>query len=297
MQTTPLSANHPLLQAKPLLGNIPLPPHPEVLRKVLDEYRKPAPDLIHIANLVGSDVCLSGAVIQAVNSPLYGLRSAVTSILQAINLLGLRRLLLLVRAVALRNGFGQNGECERFWHSATEMAQTSLLLAERLAYPEKEELYTLTLSHDCGLLLMMLHFPDYKTRLIQANAELTLPVTAWEDQYYGLNHTDLGFLICTSWFLPPALCHVVAFHHKPFSETRHGRRVVEKVVTLLALLKMVRHVHARYRHLTRGDLADDPEWTQDCPGILQHLGLSEPDFLNLQDELLDHLENAPHDEG
>lgn len=295
MQPTSLNDNHPLLRAKPLLRNIPLPPQPEVLRKVLAAYRQPTPDIHLIAELVGADVCLSGAVIQAVNAPLFGLRHTIVSIHQAITLLGLRRVLLLVRAVALRNGFGSNTECARFWQTASDMAHLSLLLAERLQLGDKENLYTVGLVHDCGMLLMMLHFPDYKTLLTQANHTSSLPVTAWEDEHYGLNHTDLGFLICMSWFLPPELCHAVAFHHKPFSETRHGRRQVESALNMLAVLKIVRHVHSCFRHMAYGDM-EEPEWAQDSHPVLEYFGLSEPDFLSLRDELLDALENAPRGE-
>lgn len=295
MQSIDIDDSHPLLRAKPLLRSIPLPPQPEVLRKVLDEYRQSIPDLNHIADLVGSDVSLSGSVIQAVNSPLFGLRHTVASIPQAINLLGLRKLLLLVRAVALRNGFGRDADCERFWTSANDMAQISLHLADRLNFAEKEEFYTLGLVHNCGMLLMMRQFPDYKGLLAQANCDPDRPVTHWEDERYGLNHTDLGFLISVSWFLPPALCHAVAFHHRPFSETRHGRRQIESVVTLLAALKAVRHIHSRHRYIVRGDL-EDMEWERDSAAVLEYLGLSEPDFLSLRDELLDALENIVRDE-
>lgn len=294
MQSSIINENHPLLRAKPLLRNIPLPPQPEVLRKVLDEYRQPIPDLPRIAELIGSDVSLAGAVIQMVNSPLFGLRSNVTSIQQAINLLGLRRLLLLVRAVALRHGLGE-GKYERFWDSANKMAHIGLMLADRLQFEDKENFYTVGLVHDCGLLLMMLHFPDYKTLLAQSNNAPTLPVTAWEDARYGLNHTDLGFLICTSWFLPPELCHAVAFHHKPFSETVHGRRQVDSALTLLAVLKLIRHIHACYRRMFYQDI-DAPEWERDGEAVLRYLGLSEPDYLSLQDDLLDALENSTPDE-
>lgn len=293
MQPTILDDNHPLLRAKPLLRSIPLPPQPEVLRKVLEEYRQATPDLHRIATLIGSDVSLSGAVLQAVNSPLFGLRHTVTVIPQAIGLLGLRKVLLLVRAVALRNGFGRNAECNRFWDSANVMAQISLMLAERLKLTEKEELYTIGLFHDCGMLLMMQQFPDYKTLLSRANNDPARPVTAWEDERYGLNHTDLGFLISVSWYLPPILCHVVASHHKPFVDLAHSqRRVADSALTLLATHKAARHIHVRYRQMLRGDM-EDQEWGRDNAAVLAHLGLSEPDFVTLRDDLLDSLETAP----
>lgn len=293
MQSIDLDNNHPLLRAKPVLRSIPLPSQPEVLRKVLDEYRQPTPDLHRIATLIGADVCLSGAVIQAVNAPLFGLRRNITSVIQAISLLGLRRVLLLVRAVALRNNFGRDADCMRFWDSANTMAHIGLLLAERLAPSAKEELYTVGLFHDCGMLLMMQQFPDYKRLLTQANNDPSRSVTAWEDERYGINHADLGFLISVTWFLPPDLCHVVAFHHQPFSETRHGRRQVASVVTMLAALKIARHIHSRYRHLSRGDTEkQDWEWERDSAAVLEYLGLSEPDFLALGDQLLDALETS-----
>lgn len=292
-----ISDDHPLLRAKPILSSIPLPPQPEVLRKVFDEYRQPTPDLQHIAGLVSSDVSLSGAVLQAVNSPLFGLRHTVTAIPQAIGLLGLRRVLLLVRAVALRNSFGRDAECERFWDSANTMANISYIMAERLGLVDKDDLYTVGLFHDCGMLLMLKQFSDYKALLTQANNDTSRPVTEWEDERYGLNHTDLGFLISVSWFLPPALCHAVAVHHKPFANMINGkRRIVDGALTLLAAHKAAHHIFSRYRQQRRGD-REDPLWLQESAAVLAQLGLSEPDFLAARDQLLDDLEGILHGAG
>lgn len=198
----------------------------------------------------------------------------------------------MVRAVALRSGFGRSAECNRFWDSANIMAQISLMLAERLKLVEKEELYTIGLFHDCGMLLMMQHFPDYKTLLSQANNTPDRPVTAWEDERYGLNHTDLGFLISVSWYLPPTLCHVVASHHRPFADLAQSqRRISDSALTLLAAHKASHHIHTRHRQMVRGDMVD-MEWDRDNAAVLGHLGISEPDFFTLRDDLLDSLDDT-----
>lgn len=308
MQPNQLNNIRPLLRAKPILRSIPLPTQPEVLRKILDEYHQPSLDLRQVAKWVSSDVSLSGAVLQIVNAPLFGLDRTITSIPQAIRLLGPRRLLLLIRAVSLHNGFGGGPDCDLFWKSANEIARLSLLLADRLQLSEKDELYTVSLVHDCGLLLMMQHFPDYKKRLIDVEYKPGDLVTDWEDAHYGLNHADLSFLISVSWFLPPVLCHAIAFHHQPFSETHYGRRRVEVASILLAALKTVRHIYAHYQetlvtplsngfqHMMRGT-QEDHEWARDSAAILKYLGVSELDFLNLRDDLIDALENNASAEG
>ena len=66
-----------------------IPPCPKILLDLSAEVRKEEPDLQRIERLVSGDVGLSAALIKTVNSPFYGLRSKVHSVMQAIHMLGL----------------------------------------------------------------------------------------------------------------------------------------------------------------------------------------------------------------
>lgn len=61
-------------------------PCPKILLELSAEARKDEPDLNRIEKLISAYVGLSAALIKTVNSPCYGLRTKVNSIMQAISI-------------------------------------------------------------------------------------------------------------------------------------------------------------------------------------------------------------------
>lgn len=282
-----------LLKHRPLLGNIHLPPQPEVLRKVLEEYHKTTPDLPRIAALISEDVGLAGAVLQAVNSPLFGLAKSVVSVQQAIALLGLRWVLMLVRAVAFRNAWGDTSEHARFWDTTHDTSALGIILARRFATVAPEEVYALCLFHDAGMLIMMRLFPDYKNVLARVNRSAEDIQTGEENRRYGMDHAELGFLLGHVWMLPQHLCRAIMAHHHPFGSVLTNAALGSDVLTPLALLTMSHQMIAVRRRLWHAE--GNGEWLRDGPEVMRYLGLEEQDFLALQDSILEEMERD--DEG
>lgn len=278
-----------LLKRRPSLANIHLPPQPEVLRKVMQEYRKSTPDLARMAALISGDMSLAAAVLQAVNSPLFSLTKSVVSIQQAIALLGLRWVLMLVRAVAFRNTWGNAGEHARFWDTNNDVTALGLILARRLGTVDPEEVYALCLFHDGGMLILMRSFPDYKNLLARVNRGETDIQTDEENRRYGMDHAELGFLLGCTWVLPQHLCRAIMVHHRPFRELLDKKAALgPDVLTPLALLKTAHQLSSVRRRLWRAE--ENPEWLREGPEVMAYLGLEPGDFLALQDSILEELE-------
>lgn len=245
-----------LLKRRPSLANIHLPPQPEVLRKLMQEYRKSTPDLARMAALISGDMSLAAAVLQAVNSPLFSLTKSVVSIQQAIALLGLRWVLMLVRAVAFRDAWGNAGEHAPFWDTNNDVTALGLILARRLGTVDPEEVYALCLFHDGGMLILMRSFPDYK----------------------NTQH----------------LCRAIMVHHRPFRELSDKKNALgPDVLTPLALLKTAHQLSSVRRRLWRAE--ENPEWLREGPEVMVYLGLERGDFLALQDSILEELERDDAD--
>ena len=86
-----------------LFGKIDIPSLPEVAARLLAAFRAEDPDMFELSKLITGDVGLSTKVLSTVNSSYYGLRHKVTSVQQAVSLLGLRQIRSLT--TALRAGF------------------------------------------------------------------------------------------------------------------------------------------------------------------------------------------------
>ena len=77
-----------------------LPPLPTAVAKVLDETNKTEPDLHRIDEIIAGDQALASKVLRIVNSAYYGLSRQVTSVGQAVMILGIQQ----VRTITLSVG-------------------------------------------------------------------------------------------------------------------------------------------------------------------------------------------------
>jgi HD-like signal output (HDOD) protein len=261
-----------------------IPPCPKILLDLAEEARKEEPDLHRIEQLICADVGLSAALIKTVNSPFYGLRAKVNSIMQAIHMLGLSRLSLMVMGMVLRDSFiGINRvEMARFWDTSSKVAIISAYIACRLPYIsyehmrreiEKDEAYTYGLFQDCGIPIMLNYHPAYKETLGIANKTLDKKFTEIEDVTYVNNHTTIGYMLAKSWGLPEKMYQAIRYHHEHavLGEDKDFLATESRDFVALALLA------ERAIQIITG-LNQTCEWQKGGRWVMEHFGLSEADF-------------------
>lgn len=269
-------------QIKHALQGISVPPQPQIMVDLQMEQVMPDPDLKTIARLISQDPGLSGSLLKIVNSPFFGLANRITSIQQAVNLLGVRRVINIVNAQSIRGELTDENivNLNRFWDSAQDVAMTCMTLAKRIGCLEPDEAYALGLFHNCGIPLMLSRFPYYIEVMEESYAQAGQRIVDVENQRLNTNHAVIGYFTAKSWLLPRPLCEAIASHHNAqqiFSE--QNPRDAE-LKNLLAILKMAEHICQAYRVL--GNSQQDHEWDAVGAQILEYVGLSEYDFENLE---------------
>jgi len=102
--------------AEQVLKGIHLPPCPAVLMDVMKEARSPDADMGRIVRLIGQDIGLSAPMLKLANSPYFARSSRVSSIQQAVAVLGLRNTVNLLSNVVLRANVIPNlAGMDEFW--------------------------------------------------------------------------------------------------------------------------------------------------------------------------------------
>lgn len=278
-----------------LAERVKIPPRPEVLITVMEESNREEPDFDRISKALSSDVSLSAAILQVVNSPFFGLRNRISSIQQAMALLGLKKVSSVVRVVSLRSAVSNDLELGRFWDTAAEVANICGMLAPKLSAFGADDAYTLGLFHDCGIPLMMQSFKDYKEVLRLSNLSNVKPRTRIEDRRYGTNHAEVGYELAKKWFLPDHLALAVLNHHRYHElflredNSAQGDTENYEMLPLLAILKMAEQVSAMFRKSLRAEFSD--EWAEMGPLILRCMAISEQDYSEIRDDILEQLYN------
>ncbi len=278
--------------AREIANNIKIPPRPEVLIAFSQETKKAEPKAAKIVNVLKADVSLCSAILQLVNSPVFGLRSKVTSIDHAFSLLGIGRVERVVTAVTMRNAISANLDLGRFWDSASEIAGLCSQLARQISGTSEDDAYTVGLFHDCGIPILMQQFADYKDTLREIAQTDVQPFTLTEDKKYRCNHAFIGFCLCEKWFLPDQIARAVLLHHEKFHTFQPEGERDEQTLSLLSILKMAEYISALHRQTLR--MQDNLEWEHIKEDVLGFAHLEEQDFNDITAMLLEQLNEQNH---
>jgi HD-like signal output (HDOD) protein len=267
--------------------NLGIPPCPKILLDLSAEARKDEPNFHYIEKLISSDVGLAAALIKTINSPFYGIRNKVSSVIQAVHLLGLAHLSLMVMGMALRNILKVKGQIdmERFWDGSSKIAIISSYIAGRLPYIsyehmrraiDKDEAYTYSLFQDCGIPIMLNQHTQYKETLKRANANSEQKFTDIEDLECGQNHAKIGQILAQSWGLPESMYHAIGCHHEHAALSNNTCQLNNKSKDYIALALL----SERAIQVISG-LSQSSEWQKGSAWVMQHFGINDDDFASL----------------
>jgi len=268
-----------------LIHSYSIPPQPHIL----SDIQNANDDLSQIADIIVKDVALSSGLLQTINSPYYGLANHITSIQQAAVLLGLKAVKNIINCQLLQaeSGNYQNKNLSDFWQSATDVANTAATLVNILGFGSTDEAYTLGLFHNCGIPILMSKHADYQDTMQSAYNSDNTCITQIENEHYCTNHAVLGYLVSRTWKLPEHLRIAIRDHHN-FERLSFKRNDYDtQADTLLAILKMAEHIS--HVHSILGKDQQDNEWNIIKTGIFDFMGISEPDFIDISDGVIEKL--------
>ncbi|GAB1258510.1 HDOD domain-containing protein [Aurantivibrio plasticivorans] len=271
-------------QIQSILQGVSIPPQPQILVDLQMEQVSPDCSIEKITQLIAQDVGLSGSILKTVNSNFFGNANNITSIGQAANLLGVNSVVNLVNANSIKGELSdsQIQDLGRFWDSAMEVAMAAAAIARSIGYPNADEAYTLGLFHNCAVPLLMSRFDNYDEVINLAYGASDQSITDVENSLLKTNHAVVGYYVGKSWHLPEYLCEAIHEHHR--AELSFAEPILDpKKSTLLAILKMAEH--SCKIHQLLGCQQRDFEWERIQGSVLNYVGLSEPDFIHLQESI------------
>ncbi len=190
---------------------------PTVALKILKLLEDPNVNVNDIARLIETDVAISVKIIRVANSPIYGLRNEVYSVMQAVSTLGVSRISNIVVGVALFSKFfrttGKQSEyMMNFWNHSTSVGVVAKTLAAKLKLNFNEREFVAALMHDIGKLAMIEYFPQHYQQTVQIVEQEGIRDTEAEQKILGADHNQAGGVIADMWQLPADLREVITTH-------------------------------------------------------------------------------------
>ncbi|MGO9271858.1 MAG: HDOD domain-containing protein [Terriglobia bacterium] len=204
-----------------------LPALPASVRELTLILSSDPVDLRRLRLACSSDPDLAVRIIGMSNSSLFGLSQPVSSVEQAVMMIGADHVRTLALACALvecmRGQFAPEVE-QRFWRRAFLTAALSQRIAQGACYPDAETAYFAGLLHDIGMLPLLFLASHQEAGEAGDGAEDigTLPA---QRRRFGTDHSELGRAIGRLWDFPAALVEVFEFHEEPHRARHHAQLV------------------------------------------------------------------------
>jgi HD-like signal output (HDOD) protein len=215
-----------------------LPSLPTTYIALMQAAARPNTTAEDIVEIIRPDPAMSVRLLQLVNSSFFGSKSKMTSVVQAVNHLGIDLLKGLIASAHVFSAL--NASATRV--VSVERCQLYSLRVARLAQAmvsskqAGDEAFTAGLLHNIGELVLAVEHPVRFAAVIQRcsdTGESRIPV---EREVFGATHSEVGARLLTNWGIPFPIVEVAAFHHEPDRVPGGDVEVLAAVHTADALL-------------------------------------------------------------
>lgn len=218
-----------------------LPPVSHAALRLISLLDRPESSNEEVVQVLKNDSALTAKLLRACNSPAMGLAEPVTSVDQAVFILGHRQILQMVTALAFSGPMsislpGYAIEASELWrHSLIAASAAQVTMADRTQFVvESSTAFTVGLLHDIGKLVMAQFLTNENQTAIRRRIGEGLSSAEAERDVLGTDHAEVGASLLYLWRLPDNIVEAVANHHQPVLEPEPRLSVVAHVANCIA---------------------------------------------------------------
>jgi len=197
-----------------------LPPMSATTNKIMSLIGLRDVNIADVVQIIHYDPALTGNVLRLVNSAYFGLRTDVTSLRQAVILLGLNQIYRIVIAVSFSSLMssavrGYELKTGELWKHSVASAIASENIAKTIHLKDFDLLFTAALLHDIGKIALASFVDRYYSAIEEELSTSGDPFEIVEKKIFGIDHAQAGALILRNWGIPKSLYLPVLWHHDP----------------------------------------------------------------------------------
>lgn len=207
-----------------------LPTLPIVIQRILTLVNDPRSTVRQIGGIINSDQSLTAKTLKLVNSAFYGFEKKISTVDQAIVIIGfdaVKNLAISASVFDIFKGIKQKSSFHRhgFWTHSIATAFISKEICEDINLGNTGEVFVAGLLHDIGKLMLDIYFPEEMNKILYQAANMNLSFLQSEESLLSINHSLIGYYLAKRWNLPEVLTWPIRFHHHP----QKGERFAETV--------------------------------------------------------------------
>ncbi len=222
--------------------------HRKTILRQIETLPTMSPSAVRLAALLGQeetstdeleavvrpDLALTANLLRYCNSAGFALREQVSSVRQAITLLGTKRLFEVVTTESFSRVIparleGYDLSAAGYWQHGIAVAVMGERLATALSVAVPDLTFTAGLLHDVGKLAICVALEKQAERVLEEVESGEISFVDAERKVLGIDHPEVGALICKSWNLPASLLDPIRYHHHPEQAPEANRGLVDLV--------------------------------------------------------------------
>ncbi|MDJ0832694.1 MAG: HDOD domain-containing protein [Gammaproteobacteria bacterium] len=215
-----------------------------------------------IGLVVEKDPALTAKILRMANSAFYGFPHKISSMSQAITILGRDRIRQMLIGTVVSGLFGNKRSnstlaMEDFWYHSVKTAILGRYLCQYGQFADaKETLFTGGLLHKIGQLILAQQMENAYAELLQRAETEGNDLLQVETDVFGFNHAQVGAAFIDKWGLPKVLSAMAGHYSDPAqaSEYQDQVRLLHLARGLVFLVEPVQQEVVEYA------LEDIPDW-------------------------------------
>lgn len=212
-----------------------IPSMPQVAARFLEIIQDPDFEYRDVVEVLSTDPGMTGEILRLANSPLFGVTRTITSLAQALTLLGLKRVRSLVLGRYIVDSIDKKKPADidmaYYWRRSLTTAVLASHLAEAVAPKLREEAFTAGLLADIGVVILDESLPEQFQPIAQEyRPSGRFPLWDLETATLSLTHGVVSAMVLEDWRLPAVICEAVTRHSEPPLAEADESRPIARVV-------------------------------------------------------------------
>jgi HD-like signal output (HDOD) protein/ActR/RegA family two-component response regulator len=207
---------------KGLLSQMGLVPClPSLYFEVMKQLESPSASVESIAAVVGKDLAMTAKLLQMVNSAFFGLQQKVTSVHDAITILGMETVKSIVLSIHAFSHYEKSRlgqfSIDQLWSHSVSVAREAKRITHAQTHDQlmADESFSAGLLHDIGKLALAANFPEKYTDALEYARSKKVALLEAEQKLLGATHCEAGAYLLGLWGMPISLIEAALFHHRP----------------------------------------------------------------------------------
>ena len=193
---------------------------PQFVIETMKKLNDPESNAADVAKSLSRDEGLVLRILKLANSGAYGMTRTISSISEAIALLGYKSVRNLILAATVYSAMdkGLTGyalDRGELWRHSLMVAYTARELARITGKVGQEDAYVGGLLHDIGKVILNDYVRFGYGIIVKMVEEKHIPFTQAEINVLGFDHAAIGEIMVKKWEMPEAYRIAVAYHHRP----------------------------------------------------------------------------------